>query len=97
MYNELGSDEIRIEGLEVYAYHGVYPEEREKGQTFYVNATLYTDTHKAGLEDKLELSTNYGDVCLFINQWMKENTYQLLETVAEKLTKAILLKYNLIS
>ena len=46
MYNELGSDEIRIEGLEVYAYHGVYPEEREKGQTFYVNATLYTDTHK---------------------------------------------------
>ena len=97
MYNELGSDEIRIEGLEVYAYHGVYPEEREKGQTFYVNATLYTDTHKAGLEDKLELSTNYGDVCLFINQWMKENTYQLLETVAEKLSKAILLKYNLIS
>ena len=97
MYNELGSDEIRIEGLEVYAYHGVYPEEREKGQTFYVNATLYTDTHKAGLEDKLELSTNYGDVCLFINQWMKEYTYQLLETVAEKLSKAILLKYNLIS
>ena len=97
MYNELGSDEIRIEGLEVYAYHGVYPEEREKGQTFYVNATLYTDTHKAGLEDKLELSTNYGDVCLFINQWMKENTYQLRETVAEKLSKAILLKYNLIS
>ncbi|MCI5953733.1 MAG: 2-amino-4-hydroxy-6-hydroxymethyldihydropteridine diphosphokinase [Lachnospiraceae bacterium] len=97
MYNELGSDEIRIEGLEVYAYHGVYPEEREKGQTFYVNATLYTDTHKAGLEDKLELSTNYGDVCLFINQWMKGNTYQLLETVAEKLSKAILLKYNLIS
>ena len=97
MYNELGSDEIRIEGLEVYAYHGVYPEEREKGQTFYVNATLYTDTHKAGLEDKLELSTNYGDVCLFINHWMKENTYQLLETVAEKLSKAILLKYNLIS
>ena len=97
MYNELGSDEIRIEGLEVYAYHGVYPEEREKGQTFYVNATLYTDTHKAGLEDKLELSTNYGDVCLFINQWMKENTYQLLETVAEKLSKAILLKYNVIS
>ena len=97
MYNELGSDEIRIEGLEVYAYHGVYPEEREKGQTFYVNATLYTDTHKAGLEDKLELSTNYGDVCLFINQWMKGNPYQLLETVAEKLSKAILLKYNLIS
>ena len=97
MYNELGNDEIRIEDLEVYAYHGVYPEEKEKGQTFFINATLYTDTHKAGLEDKLELSTNYGDVCMFINQWMEENTYQLLEAVAEKLSKAILLKYDLIS
>lgn len=97
MYNELGRDEIRIRDLEVYAYHGVYPKERECGQTFFVNATLYTDTHKAGLEDKLELSTNYGDVCLFISQWMKENTYQLLEAVAEKLSKAILLKYDLIS
>ena len=29
MYSESAGDEIRIEGLEVYAYHGVYPEERE--------------------------------------------------------------------
>lgn len=97
MYNEVGRDEIRIEMLEVYAYHGVYPKEKEKGQTFYINATLYADIHKAGLEDKLELTVNYGDVCMFIDRWMKENTYQLLEAVAEKLSKAILLKYDLIS
>ena len=29
-------DQIRIEELEVYAHHGVYPEENEKGQHFYV-------------------------------------------------------------
>ena len=40
-------DQIRIEELEVYAHHGVYPEENEKGQHFYVNATLYTNTHPA--------------------------------------------------
>lgn len=97
MFNELAKDEIRIEMLEVYAWHGVYPEEAQNGQTFYVNATLYTDIHKAGLEDKLELSTDYGDVCLFIDRWMKENTCQLLEAVAEKLSKAILLKYDLIT
>lgn len=97
MYNELAGDEIRIEMLEVYAYHGVYPEERQKGQRFFVNATLYTDTHMAGLEDKLELSTDYGDVCMFIDKWMKENIFQLLEAVAEGLSKAILLKYDLIS
>lgn len=97
MYSELAGDEIRIEMLEVYAYHGVYPEERQNGQRFFVNATLYTDTQRAGLEDKLELSTDYGDVCVFIDKWMKENTCQLLEAVAERLSKAILLKYNLIS
>lgn len=97
MYSELAGDEIRIEMLEVYAYHGVYPEERQKGQHFFVNATLYTDTQRAGLEDRLELSTDYGDVCVFIDKWMKENTCQLLEAVAEGLSKAILLKYNLIS
>lgn len=90
-------DEIRIDGLEVFARHGVYPQEREKGQTFLVNAVLYTDIHKAGLEDDLENTTDYGGVCQFINDWMQVNTYRLLEAVAEKLSKAILLKYVLIA
>lgn len=89
-------DEIRIDNLEVYAYHGVYPEENEKGQKFYVNLILYTDTHAAGLTDQLELSTNYGEVCHFITRWMQEHTCKLIETVAEKLAVAILLKFNLI-
>ena len=63
-------DQIRIEELEVYAHHGVYPEENEKGQHFYVNATLYTNTHPAGLADDLSLSTNYGEVCQFITEFM---------------------------
>lgn len=93
MYYELVPDEIRIDRLEVYAYHGVYPEEREKGQTFLVNAVLYTDIHRAGLEDNLSFATDYGAVCHFITKWMQEHTYQLLEAVAEKLSKAILLEY----
>ncbi len=89
-------DEIRIENLEVYAYHGVYKEENEKGQYFYVNATLYTDTRAAGCADDLSLSTNYGEVCHFITNWMQEHTYQLIETVAENLAREILLNYHLI-
>ncbi len=89
-------DEIRIDNLEVYAYHGVYPEENEKGQEFYVNAVLYTDTRAAGLKDELELSTNYGEVCHFIHDWMQKNTCKLIETVAERLATEILLKFDLI-
>lgn len=89
-------DEIRITNLEVYAYHGVYPEENEKGQEFYVNAVLYTDTKAAGLADDLQLSTNYGEVCHFITEYMKGHTYKLIETVAEGLAAEILLHFELV-
>lgn len=97
MYLENAKDEIRIEQLEVYAYHGVFPEEKRKGQTFLVNAVLYTDIRNAGRSDQLAQSTDYGDVCCFITEWMKENTCNLIEAVAEKLARAVLLKYDLIS
>ncbi len=106
MYSEQGKmsagadreykDEIRIEKLEVYAYHGVYPEERKQGQIFLVNAVLYTDTRRAGEEDKVELSTDYGAVSIFIDRWMKKNTCYTLEAVAERLAREILLNYDLI-
>ena len=97
MYSEQGKDEIRIEKLEVYAYHGVYPEERKRGQIFLVNTVLYTDTHRAGTEDKVELSTDYGAVSMFIDRWMKENTCHTLEAVAGNLAREILLNFDLIN
>lgn len=89
-------DEIRIDNLEVYAYHGVYEEENKEGQKFYVNAVLYTNTRPAGLADDLSLSTNYGEVCHFITDRMQNHTCKLIETVAEKLSEEILLHFDLI-
>ncbi|MDL2302636.1 2-amino-4-hydroxy-6-hydroxymethyldihydropteridine diphosphokinase [Lachnospiraceae bacterium OttesenSCG-928-D06] len=89
-------DEIRIDDLEVFAHHGVYPEETKNGQLFVVQAVLFSDLRKAGLGDDLELSTHYGEVCHFITKWMQEHTYQLIEAVAEETAKAILLHYPLI-
>lgn len=84
-------DSIIIEGLEVYCNHGVFPEENKLGQKFIVNATLYTDTRKAGISDNLEKSIDYGKTCHFITDFMKKNTYQLIEAVAENLAKQLLL------
>ncbi len=89
-------DEIRIENLEVFAHHGVYEEENRNGQPFFVNAILYTDITSAAKEDDLTQSTNYGEVCHFITEWMQEHTFKLIETVAENLAREILLKYDLI-
>lgn len=89
-------DEIRIDNLEVYAYHGVFPEENEKGQPFYVNMVLYTDTREAGLQDELTLSTHYGEVCHFVTTWMQEHTYKLIETVAENVAREVLKAFPLV-
>lgn len=89
-------DRIIIENLKVYAYHGVYWEENEKGQNFYINAVLETDTREAGTQDNLDLATNYGEVCKFLDAYMRDNTYKLIETVTELAAEALLLRFPLI-
>ena len=54
--DETRLDKIEIKELEVFANHGVYPEENVLGQKFVISATLYTDTRKAGLTDELTAS-----------------------------------------
>lgn len=97
MYSEWAKDEIHIDKLEVFAHHGVYPEETRNGQTFYVNAVLYTDMGKAGASDELEHTVDYGAVCHFITKWMQDNTCKLLEAVAGRLSEALLLNYSQVS
>lgn len=89
-------DEIHIDNLEVYAYHGVFPEENEKGQPFFVNMVLYTDLRQAGKEDELTLSTHYGEVCHLVTKWMQEHTCKLIETVAENVAREVLRQFPLI-
>ncbi len=89
-------DCIKIENLEVFAHHGVFEEETIQGQNFYINATLYTDTRKAGLTDDLTNSTHYGEVSEYIHKTMQEHTVLLIETVAEMLATGILKNYPLI-
>ncbi len=89
-------DKISIEDLEVYAYHGVYEEEKERGQKFLVSADMYLSTRQAGLNDDLESSVNYGDVCQLICDVMTLDKYDLIETAAEHVAREILLEFGLI-
>lgn len=84
-------DKIKIEELEVFAKHGVFPEENVLGQKFLVSAVLYTDTRKAGQTDDLTASIHYGEISQFIDRFMKEHTFRLLERAAERLAEELLL------
>lgn len=86
-------DKIQMKGLKVFAHHGVYPEESAQGQDFYVSVCLEVDTRPAGMRDDLSQSVDYGELCLFIDRYMKKHTYKLLESVTENLAREILLRY----
>jgi len=89
-------DRIKIEGLEIYAGHGVFPEENRNGQMFVVNAVLYSDLAPAGKADELTLSTHYGEVCHLLSCYLKENTFQLIEAAAEHAALEVLLNFPLV-
>ena len=84
-------DKIHIKNLEVFARHGVFPEENALGQKFVVSAVLHTSTRAAGKTDDLTKSIHYGEVSRFITEFMEQNTFQLLETAAERLAEELLL------
>ena len=84
-------DKIEIKELEIFANHGVFPEENVLGQKFVISATLYTSTRTAGLTDDLTASIHYGEVCQMITRFVQEHTYKLLETVVENLARMLLL------
>ena len=86
-------DEIIISGLKVFAWHGVYEEEQQKGQNFVINARLRLDTTNAGVSDSLEDSVDYGKVCLYINEFMRINRFNLVETVANQMARKLLVKF----
>lgn len=87
-------DKIIIKDLEIFAYHGVLPEEKRQGQNFIVTAELYLDLRDAGMTDELDKTVNYAKVCEDISECMTEEKYDLIEAVAENIAGTILLKYE---
>ncbi len=88
---------IRIRDLKVFGHHGVYQEETEFGQNFYVCVDAYQNIAPAASMDELMLTTNYADMCDHIVNFLTENTFKLIETAAEELSKSLLLKYTLLN
>jgi 7,8-dihydroneopterin aldolase/epimerase/oxygenase len=87
------SDEILLEGMRFYAYHGVNPEERALGQRFMVDVTLVVDLRRAGQSDDLTDTVSYSAVYKVVRGIVEGEPRQLIETVAEEIATAILTEF----
>ena len=76
-------DEIRIVDLEVFANHGVFPEENALGQKFIVNLVLRGDFSAACKSDALDDSVDYGAVCHLVDATLRASTFKLIERAAQ--------------
>ena len=77
------NDRIEIHKLEIFARHGVFKQENDLGQKFYISAVLFVDTRKAAVHDDIRQSVNYAQVCEHLTRWMQEKNCRLIETAAE--------------
>lgn len=83
-------DEIFLEGMLFYAYHGVNPEERIQGQRFIVDVAIMTDTRVAGETDDLAKTVNYSRVYDLVRAIVEGEPKKLIEAVAESIATAVL-------
>ncbi len=79
--------EIRLRGLTLRGFHGVFDHERRDGQDFVVDATLeVTDPAR----DELELTADYGDLAGRLAAVVTGEPVDLIETLAQRLLAACL-------
>ena len=79
---------VSLEGMEFYARHGYYEEERVIGNKYSVDVTLHVDFSEAAFEDKLEGTVNYEKVYEIVQNVMSINA-NLLEHLAGKMIKSL--------
>jgi len=84
---------IEIEGMDFFAYHGCFKEERVIGTRFTVDAWLTTDTSDAESSDDLKHTVNYQAVYALIRREMEQHSH-LLEHVASRMIDAIYADFN---
>lgn len=84
---------IHIDRLRVHARHGVLPQERTVGADFFVTLTAEVDTGmEALIDDRLEGTVSYADLCADIRRLMQQPA-QLLEHAAWTMARALLEDY----
>jgi dihydroneopterin aldolase len=86
----MSGDSIRLTGLRARGRHGCLPAERELGQEFVLDVTLFLDTAPAAAGDDLAKTVDYGVLAQELVAIVQGEPVNLIETLAERLAAACL-------
>jgi dihydroneopterin aldolase len=84
------SDEILLEGLRFFGYHGLHPEERILGQRFSVDVRMEVNLRKPGASDRIEDTVNYSSVFTCVRSVLEGESKLLIEALADEAARKVL-------
>ena len=79
---------VELEGLRLYGYHGVNPQEREDGQWFLFDVRL--EVGDAGVTDRIEDAVDYREVAAAVEEISEGTKFHLLEALAAAVAGGLL-------
>lgn len=71
---------VELRALRVFGHHGVYEEERERGQDFLFDIEL--EVGERGSSDRIEDAVDYSAVARTVREVSDAHTFSLLEALA---------------
>lgn len=84
------ADEIHIEQIEVFSVIGVLEHERKGLQRLTVTISFWPYQQTRDLADKIENAVNYSAVAEETKRFAREQTVNLIETLADRLATHLL-------
>lgn len=88
---------ITIKGLDIFAYHGVNPEEKRDGQRFVLDLFLEADLRLARRSDLLQDTVNYAAVRKTVQRVFTAQSFDLIERAAQAVCDGVLLENERVS
>lgn len=89
-------DKIYLKNVEIFANHGFFKEEKTLGQKFVLDLELTLSLEESGRTGDLTRSVHYGELCHGIEKEFVKESYDLIETAAQKVAEFTLYNYPLV-
>ncbi len=88
-------DKVFIRGLTVDTVIGVFEWEKKIRQPLIFNLEMAWDIRKAAATDDLSYALNYQAVTEFVEDFVQNNQFELLETLVDRLADQLRQKFNM--
>lgn len=90
-------DKIIVKGLEIFAYHGVNPEEKRDGQNFIFDIEAYLSLAVPCKTDNVEDTVSYAKIIKTVRRVTESEKNDLLERVCQRTADALFDEFEKIS